>query len=664
IGHAHMDIAYLWPIAQIRQKNGRTYSNVLRLMDKHPDYRFSHSQPQLYQWTKEDFPGIYEGIKAKVAEGAWEPIGGMWVEPDLNMPCGEALVRQIQLGRGWFKREFGPGSDTPVLWLPDTFGFPAQIPQLMAQAGLTYFLTNKVNWNQFNQMPSSTTWWEGLDGSRVLAQFLTTPREVQYLPFPTNYKSDLTAEEVIGTWERNTAKEAVTALPICYGFGDGGGGPTETLIGKARTYRTMPGAPQIQMSTVREAFAALEDAHLPTWLGEIYLEGHRGVLTSQAWIKRANRQGEILLHEAEALGAMAYLAGGAEPADLTEAWEILCLNQFHDILTGTSLSEVFIDAHRHHERIRDVGEAAVARAMSVLTQTAANGASAIVVNTRPFGGPAHVIVKDELEAPCLLPDRIPLPCQPVKWGTLVALPDLPAYATASIGECPGTSAVVDPVRATLETGQATLENPLIRVEIAANGQLTRIFDKEAGRDVLDGLGNQLQAFEDRPIAWDAWDIDPFFEDRMEVIDTPGELTVLETGPLRAVIEVTRTWRASKIKQKIMLWHDSKRIDFATYVIWAERHILVKAAFPVAVRCSRATYEIQFGQVDRPTHRNTSWDWARFEVPAQKWADLSESGYGVALLNDCKYGYDIAGNMMRLSLIKSSTMPDTGADQGG
>lgn len=664
IGHAHMDIAYLWPISQIRQKNARTYSNVLRLMERHSDYCFSHSQPQLYQWTKEDFPEIFARIKARVAEGRWEPMGGMWVEPDLNMPNGESLVRQIQLGRSWFATEFGPDAETPVLWLPDTFGFPAQIPQLMALSGLTAFLTNKVNWNQFNQMPSSTTRWEGLDGSRVVAQFLTTPRDVQYLPFPTNYKSDLSAEEVIGTWERNTAKEAVTALPICYGYGDGGGGPTETLIGKAKAFAAMPGAPRLKMSTVRAFFEDIADAKLPTWVGEIYLEGHRGVLTSQAWIKRANRQGEILLHEAEALGAIAHLATGHRPPDLTRAWELLCLNQFHDVVTGTSVSQVFVDAHRQHEHIRDAGEAAVSAAMLALHEVAEPGACALVANTRPFGGPTHAIVRDELDAPMLLPEGTPLAAQPVKWGTLLALPNVPAYSVASVGDGATEGVNVDPVRATLGEAGAVLENALIRIEIAQNGQLKRIYDKDADRDVLSEPGNQLQAFEDRPISWDAWDIDPFFEDRLEVIDRPATLDLIEQGPLRAVLEVAHDWRASKIKQKITLWHDSKRIDFATYVVWAERHILLKVAFPVAIRCSRATYEVQFGQVDRPTHRNTSWDWARFEVPAQKWADLSEAGYGVALLNDCKYGYDIAGNVIRLSLIKSSTMPDSGADQGG
>ena len=296
IGHAHMDVAYLWPVAQIRQKNARTYSNVLRLMERHPDFRFSHSQPQLYAWTETDYPEIFEQIRVRVAEGRWEILGGMWVEPDANMPGPEALVRQIQLARRYCESRFGEGAETPVLWLPDTFGFPGCLPQLMVQAGLRWFVTNKVNWNQYNQMPASTTWWEGIDGTRVLAQFLTTPRDVQHLPFPTNYKSDLSAEEVVGTWTRSTIKDRVRDLPIAYGYGDGGGGPTDDLIGKLHAYGKMPGAPRLEPSTVRRFFETLEEKGpaLPVWRGEVYLEGHRGVLTGNGRIKRANRKAEAL----------------------------------------------------------------------------------------------------------------------------------------------------------------------------------------------------------------------------------------------------------------------------------------------------------------------------------------------------------------------------------
>ncbi|WP_158599024.1 alpha-mannosidase [Rhodophyticola porphyridii] len=668
IGHAHMDVAYLWPIDQIRQKNARTYANVLRLMEKHPEFIFSHSQPQLYAWTETDFPEMFAAIKARVAEGRWEVLGGMWVEPDANMPGSEALVRQIMLARTWVRAHLGPGAETPVLWLPDTFGFPACLPQLMKQAGLKWFVTNKVNWNQYNQMPSSTTWWEGIDGSRVLAQFLTTPREVQHLPFPTNYKSDLSATEVLGTWRRSTSKDGVHDLMICYGYGDGGGGPTDGLIRKARAYRAIPGAPRLTPGTVRGYFETIEalPGRLPVWQGEFYLEGHRGVLTSQGWIKRANRQAEALLHDAEFLAALAVLAGHDAP-DLSEAWRLLLLNQFHDILTGTSIPEVFVDARKDHARIRELAGAALrqaARRLGTGTDAGAPGAGYLLVDGAPLPAPRQVVL-DGMEGAVDTATGTPLPCQQVADGLLVSLPAESGYRLTAVR--PGPAARVEETRLTVSEagGWFTMENRFLSLRIGPDGMLHGIRDRQADREVLreGARGNQLQAFEDRPISWDAWDIDIFFEERGEVVADLTRLEIVETGPLRAVIALERRWRQSVIRQRIVLRHDSRRIDFETDVDWNETHFLLKAAFPVAIRAAQATYDIQWGQIERPTHRNTSWDAARFEVPAQKWADLGEAGYGVALLNDGKYGYDVQDDVLRLSLIKSATMPDSGSDQG-
>ncbi|WP_425039906.1 alpha-mannosidase [Primorskyibacter sp. S187A] len=661
IGHAHMDVAYLWPTAQIRQKNARTYSNVLRLMEEHPDYRFSHSQPQLYDWTRQDFPEIFDRIKDRVAAGQWEPMGAMWVEPDCNMPSGEALVRQIQLGRGFFRTHFGE-TETPILWLPDTFGFPACLPQLMAQAGLKWFCTNKLNWNQYNQVQSST-WWEGLDGTRVLAHVLTTPRDVQYLPFPTNYKSDLTAPEVLGTWRRNTLKHTVSHLPICFGYGDGGGGPTEELIQKAKAYAAMPGAPRLTMSTVRAAFEKIEEsgAALPLWSGELYLEGHRGVLTSQAWIKRANRRAEIALHKVEALAALARLAGDEVALDLGRAWELLCLNQFHDILTGTSISQVFNDARADFDEIEGICAIQRANCTKALTDRAPEGAEHLVANLTSHVQTQHVVVP----GPVALMDGTALPGQSVEGGVLVQVPEVPSYGIVPLRVANDVAEVQAPVSVQeLSTG-VVLENAHVRVQIDGEGRLSRVWDKEAERDVLapGAMGNLLHAFEDRPICWDAWDIDTHIEDRCTPLHGPATVEILEHGPLRVAIRVEMTWAHSRITQVIKLHHDSKRIDFETEVDWHETHTLLKVAFPVDIRANSATYDIQWGQVHRPTHRNTSWDAAQFEVPAHRWVDLWEPGYGVALLNDCKYGHDVRDNVLRLTLIKSSTMPDPQADQG-
>ncbi|MDJ0860591.1 MAG: glycoside hydrolase family 38 C-terminal domain-containing protein, partial [Dinoroseobacter sp.] len=662
VGHAHMDVAYLWPVAQIRQKNARTYSNVLRLMEEHESFRFSHSQPQLYAWTERDYPEIFDGIKARIADGRWEILGGMWVEPDANMPGAEALVRQILLARRYCDETFGDGSECPVLWLPDTFGFPACLPQLMTQAGLRWFVTNKVNWNQYNQMPASTTWWEGIDGSRVLAQFLTTPRTVQHLPFPTNYKSDLTAAEVVGTWTRNKMKDRVRELLIAYGYGDGGGGPTDDLIRKAKVYEALPGAPQLTQSSVRAFFESLSAANqnLPTWLGEFYLEGHRGVLTGNGWIKRANRKAEALLHDTELAMSLAMLVG-QRPDDLTEIWQKLCTLQFHDILTGTSVPAVFKDAERDFAEITATAEKAMYRAAKMLLPATA---AHLVLDCSPLARPRQVLLPPG-SGP-VSENGQPLPQQTVSDGVLVELPQAAPLSARVLEQAPAPVAEVEGATATLaKNGGAVLENDFLRVRLGTDGMLTSIWDKRANREVLKpgAVGNKLELFEDRPVSWDAWDIDIFFEDRGEIITALNSIEIAETGPLRATVELTRVFRRSRLTQRISLCRHSARLDFDTEVDWHETHLLLKAAFPVSVRATRAEFDIQWGQIDRPTHRNTSWDAAQFEVPAHKWADLSDGNYGVALLNDCKYGYDVRDDVLRLSLIKSATMPDNTADQG-
>lgn len=659
IGHAHMDIAYLWPVSQIRRKNARTYSNVLRLMEQFPEYRFSHSQPQLYEFTRQDYPHIFEAIRQRVAEGRWEVMGGFWVEADTNIPGGEALVRQLLLGRQYFKDQFGD-VETPVLWLPDIFGLSWCLPQLVKQAGLKWVLSNKFSWNQYNQIPADTIWWQGIDGSRVLTHFLTTPRPVQYLPFPTSYKSDLTANEVIGTWEKSSSKEHIGDLPIVYGYGDGGGGPTATLIRRAQAYQSMPASPRLRFSTAREFFETIEAKNPPlgVWNDEFYLEGHRGVLTSQGWIKRANRKAEGALHEAEFLATLAMLDDGkALPLDdLTEAWRLLCLNQFHDILPGTATAEVFADAREDFAQIDDLVGGLRARALAHLgVRPSANGA--IVVNALPFGGSRLLDLPDTRFSNVPIEGTV----QQVAGGRLVQVNDLAAYSLTPVrADSPQATVSIE------QSGDRTiLENGQLKIVIESSGELVRVYDKVAERDVLaqGECGNVLQVFEDRPISWDAWDIDSFFEDRCDIVAGLTQLTIAETGPLRCAVELQRTYRNSTITQTIRLAADSRRVDFVTRVDWHETHSLLKVAFPVAVLNTVATYEIQWGSIERPTHRNTSWDYAKFEVPAQKWADLSEGDYGVALLNDGKYGYDVRDNVVRLSLIKSATMPDATADQG-
>ncbi len=670
VGHAHIDIAYLWTIGQTRQKTARTFSNVVRLMEDFPDYRFAQSQAQLYRYTEDDHPALFERIRETVAEGRWEVMGGMWVEPDCNLAGPESLVRQLMLGRRYFESRFGD-VETPVLWLPDTFGFCWSLPQLMAQSGLRWFVTNKLSWGQYNPMPAQTTWWQGIDGTRVLAHFLTTPRDVQHLPFPATYKADMTAAEVFGSWRDYRQKEGHRTLMMAFGYGDGGGGPTRELIDKARILGDMPGTPRVRMGTIRQFFEGLEEHgtdSLPVWNDELYMEGHRGVLTSQAGIKRHNRKCEVLLHDAEFLQALACTAAGQgrPKATLDRAWELLCLNQFHDILPGTSIPEVFEDSERDYQEIRSLASEALDRALAAIAKTMEPEARVLAINASPFAGHRWGLLEGAADAALTdLATGQAVPTQPVEGGTLVELPPLPAYSVIGLGAGSDSAEPDTSVAATASDGGIVLENEVLRIAFGPDGLIAGIHDKELQRDVLQpgATGNQLQAFEDRPLNWDAWDIDAFFEDRGETLAGLERMEIIESGPLRAAVLLDRRYRSSRIRQEVRLHRTCKRIDFETTIDWHESHILLKAAFPVAILNPVATYDIQWGSIERPTHRNTSWDFAKFEVPAQKWADLSEGDYGVAILNDCKYGHDIRDGTLRLSLVKSATMPDPAADQG-
>lgn len=668
IGHAHIDVAWLWTLAQTRRKCGRSFSNVLRMMDDYPDYVFSQSQPQLYKYTEEDYPEIFDGIKQRVKDGRWELMGGTWIEPDCNTTGPESLARQFLLGRGYFRDKFGE-AETPVMWLPDTFGFAGSLPQLIRQAGLNWFVTSKISWNQYNRPPYQLFWWQGIDGTRVLTHFMTTPPETSNMPHNTTYNGKMTPAEVLGTWRNFDQKETHSELITAYGHGDGGGGPTRGMLDSAALMADMPGCPRVRLGTVREFFERVETEaqNLPVWNGELYLELHRGTLTSQARTKRNNRKSEFLLHDAEFLAAMAtQFADHAYPQEAFHAaWELVCLNQFHDILPGSSITEVYEDADKDYARIRSLAEDARDAALDALSELLPASAVALAANPTSFGGNRVAFLPGApVDGLTDLRTSETLATQTVAGGTLIALSDLPAYGL--IGLTQGEAVEPEQTVSIEETGGGfVIENPLIRVEIDGAGNLTGIRDKHADRAVLapGEPGNQLLVFEDRPMAWDAWDIDIFYEDREERIDGVEAIEIVERGPLRASLAVHRRFRDSRISQHIRVHHDSKRIDFDTVIDWHESHFLLKAAFPVDILSASATFDIQWGNVTRPTHRNTSMDWARFETAAQKWADLSEGNYGVALLNDCKYGYDVRDNVLRLTLLKSATMPDPVADQG-
>ncbi len=670
IGHAHIDMAWLWPLAQTRQKARRTFTNVLNLMQAFPDFVFAQSQPQLYEFVRKDDPALFQAIRAQVAAGRWEPLGGMWVESDCNLAGPEALARQLLLGRTYFRQHFGPDAEAPVLWLPDTFGFPWSLPQLAKEAGLDYFFTIKLGWSQYNRFPYDAFWWEGIDGTRILAHFSTTKDAAS--TFAATYNAKATPEQVMTTWTNFQQKdagppEATPPLLMAYGHGDGGGGPTREMIENIQEMGDFPGLPRVRPGKVGDFFRELEARagdRLPVWNGELYLEYHRGVYTSQARIKRANRKSEFHLHDAEFLAAWAALlapAYGYPHARLTEAWRLLALNQFHDILPGSSIAAVYEDALAQHERIAAIAREVRDEALIELGKTF--GGDWLIVNPTSFAR------SDPVFLPVAIPpesspavDHVLRDVQPVIGGVLVDAGELPPYSITPLTIEPyasldlGSTCIAEPHR---------LENEHLRVELNDAGDIIRIFDKDHRREVLppDVIANQFQAFEDRPRTPDAWEIDIFYDDKMWLADPAASIRVVENGPLRATLEIRRRILNSDIVQRISLTHNSSRLDFDTWIDWQERHVLLKVAFPVAVLTPEATYEIPWGRIRRPTHRNTSWDWAKFEVPAQKWADLSEGDYGVSLLNQGKYGYDSRGNTLRMSLLRSPTDPDPTADQG-
>jgi alpha-mannosidase len=677
VGHAHIDVAWLWTLGQTRRKAGRTFHTVLRLMEQFPDYHFTQSQPQLYDFVRQDYPALFEAIRQRAAEGRWEIIGGMWVEADCNISGPESLARQFLLGRSFFRRHFGENAESPVLWLPDVFGYAANLPQLLKLAGLDYFFTIKIGWNQYNKMPYDSFWWQGVDGTKVLTHFSTTPEPGHpEREWSATYNAEPTPETALGTWRRLQHKEAQSRLLMSYGYGDGGGGPTREMLENIREMAAFPALPRVRFGRVGDFFRALEAEagdRLPTWNGELYLELHRGTYTTQGRNKRANRRSEFLLHDAEFLAALAALLdpGYGYPAEtFRNAWELVCLNQFHDIIPGSSIGAVYEESLRQYEQIEQM--AAEARDAALQAIAGRVGGDLMIVNPSGF-------FRDDLVFwPGHLPEGrrfeqlngLPVWTQQTETGTWIAPgtpadSGLPPFSVTPLMIVPGQSADLLETATGVLAAADRLENRYLRVEFNAEGDITRIYDKRAGREVLPpgAAANQFQAFEDRPLNWDAWDIDIFYDDKMWLAEPADSIRVIEAGPLRAALEIKRRILNSSYTQVISLACNSRRLDIETGMNWRERHILLKVAFPVDILSPVATYEIQWGSVQRPTHRNTGWDWARFETCAQKWADLSEGDYGVSLLNNGKYGHDIHDNVIRLSLLRSPTMPDEQADQG-
>jgi len=660
-GHAHIDVAWLWTLGQTRRKSERTFHNVIRLMEQYPDYQFSQSQPQLYQYIKEDQPELFEAIKEKIKEGRWEPMGGMWVEADCNLSGAESLARQFLLGRTFFKDNFGEDAESPVLWLPDVFGYAWALPQLIKQAGLNYFMTIKIGWSQYNRLPYDTFMWQGIDGTQILTHF-STVKEFDSA-YASTYNSMANAKEALGTWQNFQQKELQKDLLMAYGFGDGGGGPTREMLENIEMMKNFPALPQVKQSSVKQFFESIEpltdSKMMPVWNGELYLEYHRGTYTTQARNKRANRKSEFLLHDAEFIAALASLHTEHEyPAEqFNDAWRTICLNQFHDIIPGSSIGEVYAESQ---EQYADLTQNVMKLQDEALSSIANHlDADLILVNPTSFTQQGLVFISSD-SFQRFTRDGKPVPTQRGDSGLWLDAGQLAPYSVVTLEK-----ELQDKSSEPQIPDSILLENSFLKVEFDGNGDITRIFDKKVNREILppNAIANQFQVFEDRPKFWDAWDVDIFYDDKMWLAEPAESIKFIEYGELRQTLEIKRKIQNSEFTQRISLNYNSPRLDFDTSINWLERHTMLKVAFPVDILVPQATYEIQWGNVTRPTHRNTSWDWARFETCAQKWVDLSEGDYGVSLLNDCKYGHDIHNNVMRITLLRSPAMPDPMADFG-
>jgi alpha-mannosidase len=666
VGHAHIDVAWLWTLGQTRRKAARTFHTALHLMKQFPGYQFTQSQPQLYDFIRQDYPALFEAIKARVAEGRWEPIGGMWVEADCNLSGSEALIRQFVLGRHFFREHFGPDAESPVLWLPDVFGYAWALPQIIKKSGLDYFMTIKIAWNQYNRFPYDSFWWQGLDGTRILTHFSPTPEP--YSDTKSTYNAEARPKDIEATWTNFQQKDQQTHLLMSFGYGDGGGGPTREMLETIRDMADFPGAPHVHHDTVLNFFRTMEAEagdQLSVWNGELYLEYHRGTYTSQARNKLANRRSEFGLHDAEFLCSFAAMLDETfeyPRQTLQDAWKLVCLNQFHDILPGSSITEVYAESQTQYKEIARLIRSAQDIALEHLKSYASG--DLLLINPTSFPRNDLVLWPGELPPNKHLKtnDGTALLTQSTSDGTLISPSQLPPYSISAVQMADRPAMAVEN---TLEAGLSYLENSFMRVEFTPEGDIRSIYDKANHREVLppNTLANQFQAFEDRPMAHDAWDIDIYYDDKVWLSTPASSIRVVETGPLRATIEIERCILRSRYTQRISLFYNSPEIRITTNIDWQERHILLKTAFPIDILAPTATHEIQWGNVERPTHRNTSWDWARFETCAHKWVDLSEADYGVSLLNDCKYGHDIYDNVIRLSLLRSPTHPDPVADLG-
>ncbi len=680
VGNAHIDMAWLWPWTETVEVTRNTFASVLNLMQEYPDMTFTHGSPANYAWMEEKYPALFEQIRRRVIEGRWEVIGGMWVESDQNLPDGESFSRQLLTGKRYFKEKFGV--DVRTGWTPDSFGYNWQLPQIYKKSGIDFFVTQKIGWNDMTKFPHKLFWWEAPDGSRVLTYF------------PHDYVNPIEPVSMARDLAEQLPKTNSPELMHLYGIGDHGGGPTREMLDVARRWQT-PNAlyPRLRFSTAQSFFddvsKKLDSLTVPVWKNELYLEYHRGTYTTQAKTKQNNRRNEALMLNAEKFSSLATLFGRSYPqTELNDDWRKVLFNQFHDILPGSGIAPVYVDAARDQAEVRrSAGSVLTAAMQEVATRVRTAGAGAAVVVFNPLawerndivevdvplaGAPVNVLVRDPagktMLAEVLVRDE---KSQSVRVRFLAeGVPSL-GYKVfhVALAAAAQTRTSTVPPRTPFRPVVARpdlLENDFWRVRVdAKNGCITSIYDKKFQREYLapGTCGNLLQAFRDKPKDWDAWNIDADFENQKWGLLDAEEVKLVETGPVRGVIRVVRKFQNSTFVQSITLTAGIPRVDIHMEADWHEEHILIKAAVTVAAKSDFATFEIPYGSIQRPTTRNTPAERAMFEVPALRWADLSDADGGISLLNDSKYGHDAKENVLRISLLRSPKWPDKQADMG-
>ncbi|HEU5400060.1 MAG TPA: alpha-mannosidase [Terriglobales bacterium] len=694
-GNSHIDMAWLWPWTETVEVTRNTFGSVLQLMREYPQLTFTMATAQTYKWMEDKYPDMFKEIQERVKEGRWEIVGGMWVEPDLNLPDGESLARQLLYGKRYFQQKFGV--DVKIGWNPDSFGYNWQLPQIYKRAGVDYFVTQKIYWNDTTDFRYKLFRWEAPDGSSLLTYF---PHDYANDIEPAKMANDL-SHYAPAMWKQDPASPGTPdgALNMMYlfGVGDHGGGPTRKDLDIGLRWQKKDVVyPEMHFDTAGNYFAELQkneaELNIPTWDDELYLEYHRGVQTTQSEEKKHNRKSEVLILNAEKLAAIDALFGASYPkAQFERAWKNILFNQFHDILPGSGIHINYVDAARRYDESDNITRGIARNALEDIgANVKTTGTSLLVFNQLSW--PRSAVVESEVQLPSSFTalratdsagKNVPLEVLDKNRATNQAhirlhVSDVPplGYETITLA----LVATAPSARSSLTARVDHLENEFLRVDIdPQTGCITSLFDKRSNTESLapavqsEGspanlpngkpCGNLLQTFVDKPKDWDAWNIDADFTKQHTDLTQADSVKLVENTPLKAVVRVEKHTANSKFVQDITMYPGVPRLDVKMNVDWNEKHVLLKVAFPVSVTADKATFEIPYGSIERPTTRRTPEEKAKFEVPALRWADLSDAKHGLSLLNDCKYGYDAKDNVLRLSLLRSPVWPDPHTDEG-